>query len=471
MSSRSSEVDIGQRLLRCGGRLAVASMIAGCRFNEINPADQAPVPTTLLPNTRVDGGEANVPPPSGPSACAPGTFSATGIVPCTWCPSPLTSVVAGATSCDTCVQGYATKVAPPPGQGAYGVNMVTGGECVPIETALCTSCSAPTPTPGITDCGEAHESCGTSRLVPGGTFAISYNPNGGDSYNNSTFVATISGFHLDKYEVTVARFAKFAAAWPAAALKAGDGKHTYLNAGAGLVNSKSSLTTDKNEPGWDTALTAGVSPTAVVSATTLPATLAPNDPQPNLTWMEAYAFCIWDGGFLPSEAELAYAGEGGAEQRLYAWGSAEPTNGIQANFAASVDASVAAVVGPVGRPPAGAGRWGQLNLADNVMEWTLDLQFGVQTTYSGLTTPCVNCAPFPQQPPAVWGYASGCPVPGFCSEVIITPAPPPLRQVRGGQFGDYANSLRAANRLAIAQIERKDGIGVRCARAPNGAKP
>ena len=43
-----------------------------------------------------------------------------------------------------------------------------------------------------------------------------------------------------------------------------------------------------------------------------------------VNWFEAYAFCIWDGGFLPSDTEWEYAAAGGSLQREYPWGSTAP---------------------------------------------------------------------------------------------------------------------------------------------------
>jgi formylglycine-generating enzyme required for sulfatase activity len=40
-----------------------------------------------------------------------------------------------------------------------------------------------------------------------------------------------------------------------------------------------------------------------------------------VNWYQAYAFCIWDGGFLPSRAEWEYAASGGMQQLAYPWGS------------------------------------------------------------------------------------------------------------------------------------------------------
>src|SRR5208337_5313332 len=48
-----------------------------------------------------------------------------------------------------------------------------------------------------------------------------------------------------------------------------------------------------------------------------------------VTWYEAYAFCIWDGGFLPSGAEWEYAAAGVSQQREYPWGSTAPGTGNQ----------------------------------------------------------------------------------------------------------------------------------------------
>ena len=141
----------------------------------------------------------------------------------------------------------------------------------------------------------------------------------------------MSGFRLDKYLATVGRFRAFVAAsvagWVPAA---GSGKHVHLNGGQGLVNSGGA----GYEPGWDPTDTLELATTSAdwmarlncePSFHTWTDIPGQNESLPIncVDWYEAYAFCIWDGGFLPSEAEWEDAAAGGAEQRAYPWGSAE----------------------------------------------------------------------------------------------------------------------------------------------------
>jgi hypothetical protein len=53
--------------------------------------------------------------------------------------------------------------------------------------------------------------CCTSPLVPGGTYARSYDVSGDGMYASSSQGATVSEFRLDTYEVTVGRFRRFVA--------------------------------------------------------------------------------------------------------------------------------------------------------------------------------------------------------------------------------------------------------------------
>src|SRR5208283_186 len=66
---------------------------------------------------------------------------------------------------------------------------------------------------------------------------------------STAYPATVSGFRLDAYEVTVGRFRQFVAAWDGGWRPAsGAGKHTHLNGGSGLA-----ATGGGYETGWNTS--------------------------------------------------------------------------------------------------------------------------------------------------------------------------------------------------------------------------
>jgi len=285
--------------------------------------------------------------------------------------------------------------------------------------------------PGMTNCspgGSGTESCCTSLEVTGGTYYRAYDaddagrllapdsgfpalaPDGGPTAEADP--ATVSSFRLDKYLVTVGRFRQFVSAWSGGAgwlPPAGSGKHVHLNGGAGLVSAGQPGT---YEPGWVASDDASVAPTSSNLACALdyfygtPSgtwTVSPgaNESLPIncVNWFEAYAFCIWDGGFLPSEAEWEYAAAGGSQQRAYPWGSKDPGTGnafaIYGCYypSGSPDASSltftcssVANIAPVGTAIRGAGLWGQLDLAGDVWVWNLDL-FAAYLA-------CTDCADF-----------------------------------------------------------------------------
>jgi formylglycine-generating enzyme required for sulfatase activity len=302
----------------------------------------------------------------------------------------------------------------------------------------------------MTDCGASSESCCTSLDVTGGTYFRTYTPNWGSvgpppAEGNP---ATVSGFRLDKYEVTVGRFRQFVTAWnggtgytPAA----GSGKHTHLNAGQGLANSDSAVT---NEPGWVVSDNRNIAPTNTNLAckaryVTWTPSAGNNEALPIncVNWYEAYAFCIWDGGFLPSEAEWEYAAAGGSQQREYPWGSTDPGRGNQyAIFGDGVGTCYYPSVGPctgvaniapVGSATQGAGVWGQLDLAGNVWEWNLD-------SYAAYVDRCADCA-----------------------NLAATAS----RVVRGGYFYVPSTILLPPNRNDSPAAYRSNCLGLRCARS------
>jgi formylglycine-generating enzyme required for sulfatase activity len=157
-----------------------------------------------------------------------------------------------------------------------------------------------------------------------------------------------------------------------------------------------------------------------------------------VTWYEAMAFCAWDGGYLPTEAEWNYAAAGGDQQRAYPWSSPAASVTIDGSYASygclgdGIQGCLLNDLLPVGTKPAGDGRWGQSDLGGNVSEWTLDRN-------APYATPCTDCANL---------------------------APSQERMVRGGDFEYGPDRLRTSFRDYITPSLRHPVMGIRCARAP-----
>ena len=279
-------------------------------------------------------------------------------------------------------------------------------------------------------CGpsSADDCCNPGSAMPGGTYYRSYDVAGVSSSGNTSYPATVSTFRLDKYEVTVGRFRAFVNAGKgtqASPPVSGAGAHAAI-AGSGWNTSwNTSLTADK------AALIAAVKCGASYQTWTDDSPGA-NEARPMncITWYEAMAFCIWDGGYLPTEVEWNYAATGGSEQRAYPWSSPAGSLSIDATRANYSSTSGAI---PVGAKSAGDGRWGQSDLAGNVWEWTLDW-------YRTYVTSCSDCAQ----------VESGT-----------------SRVIRGGSFNSAPANLRAGYRgYDLPPAYRNNYIGVRCARTP-----
>lgn len=316
-----------------------------------------------------------------------------------------------------------------------------------VEAGEPTSCQIPGT--GITDCGPNQESCCVSPVVSGGTFYRDYD---GVTFTDQSYPATLSDFRLDKYEVTVGRFRKFVDAWVGGwRPQSGAGKHAHLRDGCGLsgeggtheegwqVEWNADAASDK--PGWDGKLACD----PVLATWTSTAGSNEGSPMNCMSWYEAYAFCIWDRGFLPSEAEWNYAAAGGGEQRVYPWSTPASSTTIdcdRANF--SEDWPTSFCYGAplsVGSLSSGNGKWGHSDLAGNLDEWNLDASNTAQTTWPGYSLiDCEDCT-------------------------ALTPLH--IRTRRGGGYPDSAAKVTVSARGFSGNPGSRHPLhGMRCARAP-----
>ncbi len=267
-------------------------------------------------------------------------------------------------------------------------------------------------------------SCCETRFIPGGTFAMGRSVQaagsdawaGGEASEIPEHEATVSSFYLDAFEVTVGRFRRFASEYP-----------TWLQE-AGLVPGDGAIPSVEGS-GWsahfvnqlpETATEFGTCPRTWTDAEGANETVPVNC----VNWYLSYAFCIWDGGRLPSELEWEFAAAGGTEERRFAWGPEVP----------DPERRPTAVV-PVGMQPYETSRFGVEDLSGNLWEWTRDM-FNPNWYDTG-GRDCVDCA---------------------------NVAPGTHRTVRGGSFRSHVESFRAANRFRrLPELPYEDS-GIRCVR-------
>lgn len=286
-------------------------------------------------------------------------------------------------------------------------------------------------------CGpQGGQSCCASVVVEGGTFFRGYDSAADATYKDTSRPATLSPFRLDIYEVTVGRFRAF--------LDAGGG--TRAQPPAAGAGARPTVPGSGWDPQWNASLP--VDRAALETAMKCHGvyqtwTDAPgaNEERPIncITFFEAAAFCAWDGGFLPTEAQSMFVAGGGSEQRAFPWSNPAADVTIDCSIAnygqASFPTTACEANGPAAvgsRSPQGDSRWGHADLGGNLAEWLLDWRV------SPLPMPCMDCVNLTQ------------------GEMV--------RSVRDGSFIDTEVDIRAHYRDVLAPADRHPMFGVRCAR-------
>jgi formylglycine-generating enzyme len=254
-------------------------------------------------------------------------------------------------------------------------------------------------------------------------------------YRPRSVSRSIRPFALDRFEVTVGRFNVFVAHYENARTpQPGAGKHPAF--------AESGWQESWNEPGGPLPQNIGdLTKSLLARGERLPTDGDQKLPVRGVSWYLAMAFCIWDGGRLPTEAEWVFAASGG-DDREFPWGAdADPS--ITPDRAVYTGDGVAPE-GPfaVGEHPSGQGPLGHEDLAGNVQEWVADV--------------------YANTLPSTCHGASDATLDEF--ECLQRGTEGADRVLRGGAYENPAHLLSNLRRGSKAPQEAERDFGIRCAR-------
>ncbi len=254
--------------------------------------------------------------------------------------------------------------------GGAGASPCEEGQCDPP------SCE------GLAPCGA--ESCCDSIGLPEGQFPMGRSLEGRDKFQDQyvhsdelpEHTAFVSAFRLDRFEVTTGRFRRFVEDYTGTPPTAGAGAHPKIAGSGWNASWNSKLPANREELEYQ--VTACPNEVGTVNNVEATYTIEPgaNEEKPMvcMNWYLSFAFCVWDGGRLPTETEWEYAAVGGDENRLYPW-SASFTDTDHASYFClgdGIDGCDSDDLLNVTDLPLGRGRWGHAHMSGNIWEWTLD---------------------------------------------------------------------------------------------------
>jgi formylglycine-generating enzyme required for sulfatase activity len=321
------------------------------------------------------------------------------------------------------------------GSGGAGAGSGGGGGALP-ETVLGRGCVA------SDVCGPDGASCCESRLVEGealGEFRMGCNTVPGRPCSTDTegpeHPATIGNIYLDTFEATVGRFRQFEEeyeGWRNAGNPApGAGAHPRI-ADSGW---QEQWTEELPIIGGAFEYTLYIDCSGFHSwESTSPQAL----PQNCVTWPMAFAFCIWSGGRLPTEAEWEMAATGAEENRIYAWGNTKPSQELAVYNWTEDYPPATFLLEVAGSRPLGVGRFGHHDLSGNIYEQTVDQYSETWFKKGAGGNPCTDCANLGN----------------------ITDS----HALRGGAWYWDEHELSVTERLDLWGLASSEYTGVRCAR-------